>query len=47
MVYLKKINNTTIYAEKMYSLNFSSEIRLSLHYNGDGSYLFVNGKRSY
>ena len=44
---IQKINNTTIYAEKMYSPNFSAENKafcLSLHHNGDGSYLFVNGK---
>ena len=42
----QKVNNTPIYAEKMYSLNFSAEkyFVLSLHYNGDNSYLFVNGK---
>ena len=43
----QKVNNTTIYAEKMYSLNFSIENKtfcLSLHYNGNASYLFVNGK---
>ena len=43
----QKINNTTIYAEKMYSPNFSTENKtfcLSLNYNGDESYLFVNGK---
>ena len=31
----------------MYSLNFSAENKifcLRLHYNGDNSYLFVNGK---
>ena len=39
----QKGNNTSIYAEKMYSHNFSAE-NLSLHYNGDNSYLFVNGK---
>ena len=39
----QKGNNTSIYAEKMYSHNFSPE-NLSLHYNGDNSYLFVNGK---
>ena len=41
------VNNTIIYAEKMYSPNFSAENKtfcLSLHYNGDGSYLFVNSK---
>ena len=44
---VQKINNTTIYAEKLYSLNFSGENKafcLSLHYNDDDSYLFVNGK---
>ena len=43
----QKVNNTTIYAEKMYSPNFSAENKifcLSLPYNGDNSYLFVNGK---
>ena len=43
----QKVNNTTIYAEKMYSPNFSAENKifcLSLHYNGDKIYLFVNGK---
>ena len=43
----QKVNNTTIYAEKMYSPNFSAENKifcLSLHYNGDNSYLFVKGK---
>ena len=43
----QKVNNTTIYAEKKYSPNFSAENKvfcLSLHYNGDNSYLFVNGK---
>ena len=44
---IQKINDTTIYAEKMYSPNFRKENKtfvLSLHYNGDNSYLFVNGK---
>ena len=43
----QKLNNTTIYAEKMYSPNSSAENKifcLSLHYNGDNNYLFVNGK---
>ena len=42
----QKVNNAAIYA-KMYSPNFSAENEifcLSLHYNGDSSYLFVNGK---
>ena len=37
-----------VFAEKIYSQNFTAankKIVLSLHYNGDGSYLFVNGKR--
>ena len=45
---IQKINNTTIYAEKMYSPNFSVENKifvLGLHYNGDNSYLFVNGQK--
>ena len=42
------INDTSIYAEKLYSKNFTEpnkKIVLSLHYNGDNSYLFVNGIR--
>ena len=42
------INDTTLYAEKIYSQNFTAPDRkfvLSLHYNGDNSYLFVNGKQ--
>ena len=45
--FIQGINGTTIYAEKMYSTNFTvtnKKIFLSLHYNGDSSYLFVNGK---
>ena len=41
------LNNTTIYAEKLYSLNFTktnTKFCLSLHYNGDIGYLVVNGK---
>ena len=40
------LNNTTIYAEKLYSTNFAENNKkfcLSLHYNGANSYLFVNG----
>ena len=46
--FIQKINNTTIHAEKMYSPNFSVENKifvLSLHYNGDNSYLFLNGQK--
>ena len=37
----------TLSAEKMYSINFTvtkKKFCLSLHYNGENSYLFVNGK---
>ena len=46
--FIQKVNNITIYAEKIYSPNFSAENKifvLSLHYNGDNSCLFVNGKK--
>ena len=36
----------TFYSEKLYSINFTkvdTKFCLSLHYNGDNSYLFVNG----
>ena len=42
------INDTTIYAEKNFYRNltdFGKKIVLSLHYNGDNSYLFVNGRQ--
>ena len=44
--FIQEINDTTIYAE-VYSPNFTVDNKrfcLSLHYNGDNSYLFVNGK---
>ena len=44
---IQKVDDTTMYAEKMYSPNFTVANKtfcLSLHYNGDDSYLFVNGK---
>ena len=44
--FVQGINGTTMYAEKLYSLNFTAPNKkfvLSLHYNGDNSYLFVNG----
>ena len=46
--FVQGINDTTLYAEKIYSKNFSAvdeNFVLSLHYNGDNSYLFVNGKQ--
>ena len=42
------INDTTIYAEKNFYRNFTDFCKkfvLSLHYNGDNSYLFVNGRQ--
>ena len=45
---VKGVNDTTLYTEKIYSQNFTAvnkKFVLSLHYNGDDSYLFVNGKR--
>ena len=46
--YVQKINDTTIYAEKIYYRNFTEpghKFVLSLHYNGDYSYLFINGRQ--
>ena len=46
--YVQKINNTTIYAGKMYYRNFKDpgkKFVLSLYYNGNNSYLFVNGRQ--
>ena len=40
----------TLTAEKMYSINFTEKNKkfcLSLHYNGENSYLFVNGTEIY
>ena len=45
---VQAINNTTIYTEKIYKTNFTEQSKrfiLSLHYNGDNSYLFVNGSQ--
>ena len=42
------INDTTLYVEKKYSRNFTEpnvKFVLSLHYNSDDSYLFVNGRQ--
>ena len=46
--FIQKIDDTTIFAEKMYSPNFTVSNKtfcLSLHYNGDNSYVFVNCKQ--
>ena len=42
------IHDTTLYAEKNFYRNFTDpgkKFILSLHYNGDDSYLFVNGRQ--
>ena len=44
--FIQGIGNTTIYAEKLYSISFTENNKkscLSLHYSGANSYLFVNG----
>ena len=46
--FVQGINNTTVYAEKIYKTNFTEQSKkfvLSLHYNGDNSNLFVNGSQ--
>ena len=45
----QKVNNTAIYADKMYSPNFSAENKifcLSLHYKRDDNYLLLMVKKS-
>ena len=45
--FIQGIDSTAMYAAKMYSTNFTLDNKkfcLSLHYNGDNSYLIVNGK---
>ena len=47
-LFVQGINDTTLYAEKLYSQTFTAvnkKFVLSLHYNDDDSYLFINGKR--
>ena len=44
--FVQEINGTTIYAEKLYKINFTEKnkkICLNLHNNRGNSYLFVNG----
>ena len=46
--FVQGINDMTLYAEKIYSQNFTQPNKkfvLSLHYNYNDSYLFVNGKQ--
>ena len=43
------LNNTAIYTEKLYSINFTENNKkfcLSLHYIGANSYLFINGTKT-
>ena len=43
------IHDTTLYAEKNFNRNFTDlgkKFMLSLHYNGDDSYLFTNGRQA-
>ena len=47
-LFVQGINDTTLYAEKKFYRNFTNagkKFLLSLHYNGDNSYLFVNGRQ--
>ena len=44
--FVQGINGTKIYAQKIYKHSFTTPNKkfvLSLYYNGDNSYLFVNG----
>ena len=46
--YVQRINDTTLYAEKIYYRNFTDighKFILSFHYNGNNSYLYVNGNQ--
>ena len=46
--FIQGINDTTIYAEKLFHNNFTEFgviFVLSSHYNGDDSYLFANGRQ--
>ena len=48
--FVQGLDNPTIYAEKLHSINFiknNTKFCLSLHYNADNSYLFVNGTEIY
>ena len=46
--FVQGINDMTLYAEKIYSQNFTQsnkKLVLSLHYNDNDSYLFITGKQ--
>ena len=47
--FIQGLNNTTIYAKKLHSVNFAENNKfcLSLHYNGANRYLFINGTEIY
>ena len=48
--FTQELNNTTIYTEKFYSINFTENNKKfcsSLHYNGANSYLLFNGTEIY
>ena len=48
--FVQGLDNATIYAEKLYSINFTktnTKFCLSLHYNRANSYLFVNGTETH
>ena len=44
--FIQGLDNTTVYLEKLYSINFTktnTKFDLSFHYKGLNSYLFLNG----
>ena len=46
--FVQAVNDTTIYTEKSFYRNFTDPVKkfmLSLHYNDNNSYSFVNGKQ--
>ena len=48
--FIQGLDNTTIYAEKLYSINFTNtntKFCLTLLCNGANSYLFVNGTETF
>ena len=48
--FIQGLDNTTIYTEKLYSINFTkanTKFCLSLHYNGANNYLLVNGTETH
>ena len=46
--FIQGIDDTTIYVEKLFHINFAElgeKFVLTLHYNGDNTYLFANGRQ--